>query len=103
MRGEIPAQFCVPFRKSANRPHLLLACEPKAIAAMFVLCVVIAFSVPTLKGLAAALVLFFVSRYGLRAMATEDPILLTVHHESQRYSQGFWTSKPKRLHRWSHR
>jgi type IV secretory pathway TrbD component len=103
MRGEIPAQFCVKFHRSANRPHLLLGCEPTAIAAVFVLCVIVALSVPNFKGLGAAIALFLIARYGLRALAAEDPILIGIHHESQRYSQGFWTSKPKRPHRWRHR
>ena len=72
---EIPPQFCARFRESANRPHLLLGCEPTAIAAAFVLCVVIGYSAPTLWGIGGAISLFFVLRHGLRAMAAEDPIL----------------------------
>jgi type IV secretory pathway TrbD component len=103
MQGEIPAQFCAKFRESANRPHLLMGCEPTAIAAVFVLCVIVAFSVPTFKGIGIAIALFFVLRYGLRTLAAEDPKLIGIHHQSQRYSQRFWTAKPRRPHRWFHR
>jgi type IV secretory pathway TrbD component len=103
MLVEIPPQFCARFRESANRPHLLLGCEPTAIALAFILCVVIAFSAPTLWGVTGSIFLFFVLRYFLRAMASEDPILIRIHHSSQQYNQAFWTSKPKRMHRWLRR
>jgi len=101
MLTEIPPQFCARFRESANRPQLLLGCEPTAIAGALFLCVVIGYSAPTLWGIGTAIVLFFILRRGLRAMAAEDPILIQVHYESQRYNQGFWTSKPRRQNRWS--
>jgi type IV secretory pathway TrbD component len=66
----------------------------------FIVCVVIAFSAPTMLGVTSAIVLFFVLRYFLREMASEDPILIRVHHASQQHNQGLWTSKPKRTHRW---
>jgi type IV secretory pathway TrbD component len=103
MMTEIPPQFCSRFRESANRPHLLLGCEPTAIAAAFVLCVVIGYSAPTLWGIGGAISLFFVLRHGLRAMAAEDPILIGIHHASQRYRQGFWTAKPRRHCGWLNR
>jgi type IV secretory pathway TrbD component len=103
MLVEIPPQFCARFRESANRPHLLLGCEPTAIAAAFVLCVIIGYSAPTLWGIGSAVVLFFLLRHGLRAMAAEDPILIGIHHASQRYHQGFWTAKPRERHRWFNR
>jgi type IV secretory pathway TrbD component len=77
-----------------------LGCEPTAIAAAFVLCVVIGYSAPTLWGIGGAISLFFVLRHGLRAMAAEDPILIGIHHASQRYRQGFWTAKPRRHCGW---
>jgi type IV secretory pathway TrbD component len=101
MQGEIPAQFRAKFRESANRPHLLMGCEPTAIAAVFVLCVIVAFSVPTLKGVFTAIALFFLCRYGLRALAAEDPKLIGIHHRNQRYAQRFWTAKSRRPHRWA--
>ncbi len=100
MLVEILPQFCARFRESANRPHLLLGCEPTAIAAAFVVCVVIGYSAPTLWGIGGALSLFFILRRGLRVMAAADPILIGVHHASQRYRQGFWTAKPRRPYGW---
>jgi type IV secretory pathway TrbD component len=97
---EIPAHYCAPFHESSNRPHLLLGCEPTAIAAAFVLCVVIAWSFLTWWGLGGAVFLFLFLRQGLREMAKDDPILLTVHSNSQRYNRGFWTAKPLRAPRW---
>ena len=44
--------------------------------------------------------LFLFLRQILREMAKDDPQLLKVHHESQRYNQGFWTAKPMRAQRW---
>ncbi len=103
MLVEILPQFCARFRESANRPHLLLGCEPTAIAAAFVLCVIVGYSAPTLWGIGSAVVLFFLLRHGLRAMAAEDPILIGIHHASQRYHQGFWTARPRERHRWFNR
>jgi type IV secretory pathway TrbD component len=103
MMTEIPPPFCARFRESANRPHLLLGCEPTAIAAAFVLSVIVGLSAPTWWGIVGAIGLFFVLRHGLRAMAAEDPILFGVHYESQRYRQGFWTAKPRKQHRWRNR
>jgi type IV secretory pathway TrbD component len=100
---EIPPQFCARFRESANRPHLLLGCEPSAIALAFLLCLVIGYSAPTFWGISGAIVLFLLLRRGLRAMAVEDPILIKVYDQSQRYRQGFWTAKPQCPHRWLHR
>jgi type IV secretory pathway TrbD component len=103
MQGEIPAQFRAKFRESANRPHLLMGCEPTAIATVFVLSVIVAFSVPTFKGVGLAIALFFVLRYGLRTLAAEDPKLIGIHHHSQRYAQRFWTARSKHPHRWASR
>jgi type IV secretory pathway TrbD component len=100
---KVAAQFRAKFHESANRPHVLLGCEPTAITAAFVLCVIVAYSAPTLWGIGIAIILFFLMRLGLRAMADEDPILIRVHYEAQRYQQGFWTAKPKQPHRWKHR
>jgi hypothetical protein len=33
-------------------------------------------------------------------MAKDDPQMLKVHHESQRYNQGVWTAKAVREQRW---
>lgn len=98
---DIPAYYCAPFHESSNRPHLLLGCEPSAIAALFLGCVVLCFSVPTWWGIGGTVVVFVFLRQVLREMAQTDPYLITVHHESQRYNQGFWTAKSlsKRLWR----
>jgi type IV secretory pathway TrbD component len=103
MHYEVPAEFRAKIRESANRPNLLMGCEPTAIAAVFVLCVIVAFSVPTLKGAFTAIALFFLCRYGLRALATEDPKLIGIHHNNQRYQQRFWTAKPRRPYLWRSR
>jgi hypothetical protein len=64
---------------------------------------VIGYSAPTLWGIGGALSLFFILRRGLRVMAAADPILIGVHHASQRYRQGFWTSKPRKAYGWLNR
>ena len=100
---DIPEQFCAPFHESSNRPHLLLGCEPTAIGVAFVLCIIIGFSVPTWWGIGLAVFLFLFLRQILREMAKEDPYMLSVHHEAQRYGQAFWTAKPTRSQRWRSR
>ncbi len=97
---EIPDLYCAPFHESSNRPHLLLGCEPTAIAAAFVLCIVVGLSIPTFWGIAGSVFLFFFLRELLREMAKEDPYMISVHYESQRYNQSFWTAKPMRARRW---
>jgi type IV secretory pathway TrbD component len=97
---DVPQIYCAPFHESSNRPHLLVGCEPTAIAVAFVLCVVIGYSCPTWWGIGGAVFLFLFLRQVLREMAKEDPQMLTVHHESQRYNQEFWTAKPSRAQRW---
>jgi hypothetical protein len=44
MQIEIPAHFCAKFRQSANRPHLLIGCEPTAIALALIVSVIIGYS-----------------------------------------------------------
>jgi type IV secretory pathway TrbD component len=100
MEVQIPAPLCAPIRQSANRPHLLVGCEPTAIMLALVLCIVIGYSVPTLYGIGGAIVLFLGLRQILQEMANKDPHLIAIHHESQRYRQGFWTAKAGRAHRW---
>lgn len=100
---EIPRQFCERFRQSANRPHLLMGCEPTALAAALIVCVIIGYSVPNVWGITGAITLFIVLRHVLHFMASEDPLLITVHHNSQRYRQGFWTAKPRERYRWRSR
>ena len=97
---EIPDRFCAPFHESSNRPHLLLGCEPTALGIAFVIAVVIGYSVPTWWGIGSAACLFFFLREVLREMAKEDPKMISVHHNSQRYNRGFWTAKPLRVQRW---
>lgn len=97
---EIPKVYCSPFHESSNRPHLMLGCEPTALAAVFVVAVILGFSIPTWWGIAGTLFLFFFLRQILREMAKEDPRLITVHSESQRYNQGFWTAKPLQSKKW---
>jgi len=46
------------------------------------------------------MVLFLGLRQILQEMANKDPHLIAIHHESQRYRQGFWTAKAGRAHRW---
>ncbi len=100
MEIEIPAQFCAPIRQSANRPHLLVGCEPTAIMLALVLCIIIGYSVPTVYGIGGAIVLFFFLRHLLQEMAQKDPNLIAVHKESQRYQQGFWTANRLRVRLW---
>lgn len=97
---EIPEQFCTPFRASANRPHLILGCEPTALMMAAVLSIIIVFSAPNRYGIPFSVLLFIALRHLLRYMASEDPILISVHHESQRYNKGFWTARRVRPHRW---
>jgi type IV secretory pathway TrbD component len=97
---QIPEAYCAAFHQSANRPKLLVGCEPTAISLIFIICIIGGFSVPTWWGVACAAFLFLFLREMLREMAKQDAILLTVHHESQRYNQGFWTAKPRRVKRW---
>jgi type IV secretory pathway TrbD component len=100
MEIQVPAQFCAPIRQSANRPHLLVGCEPTALMLALVLCIVVGYSVPTAYGIGGAIFLFFLLRHLLQEMAQKDPHLIAVHHESQRYRQGFWTAKRLRVQRW---
>ena len=65
-----------------------------------VLCIVIGYSVPTFYGIVGAILLFLVLRHVLQEMEQKDPHLIAVHHESQRYRQGFWTAKTIRAQRW---
>jgi type IV secretory pathway TrbD component len=97
---QVPDLCCTPFHESSNRPHLIVGCEPTAIAAALVICIVIGFSVPTWWGIGGTVFLFLFLRQILREMAKDDPMLLTVHHESQRFNRGFWTAKPLRMHKW---
>ena len=97
---QIPAQFCAPIRQSANRPHLLVGCEPTALMLALVLCIIVGYSVPTVYGIGGAIFLFFLLLHLLQEMAQKDPHLIAVHHESQRYRQGFWTAKRLRVQRW---
>jgi type IV secretory pathway TrbD component len=100
MQIEIPAQFCAKFRQSANRPHLLMGCEPTAIALALIVSVIIGYSAPTLIGIGSAVALFLFLRHVLRQMAVEDPMLISIHHSSQRYRQKVWTAKPTRHAVW---
>ena len=78
----------------------MLGCEPTALAAVFVACIIIGFSVPTWWGIGLTVFLFLFLREVLRGMAKEDPRLISVHHESQRYNRAFWTAKPQKAQRW---
>ena len=98
---EVPGSYCTPFHESSNRPHLLSGCDPTALGISFVTCVVIGYSYPKWWFVILAACLFFVLRAGLRHMAKQDPLMLTVHFEAQRYNQGFWTAKPRNAARWS--
>jgi type IV secretory pathway TrbD component len=96
----IPEKYCSPFRPSANRPHLLLGCEPTPLLLAFVVALLIGWSFMTWWGVGLAALLFFFLRMLLREMAKADPYLTTVHAEAQRYNQNFWTAKPWRPSRW---
>ena len=98
---QIPEIYCAPFHESSNRPHLMLGCEPTALAAVFVVSLILGFSIPTWWGIGGSVFLFLFLRQVLREMAKEDPHLISVHHESQRYNQGFWTAKALRARGWS--
>jgi type IV secretory pathway TrbD component len=100
MEIEIPAQFCAPIRQSANRPHLLVGCEPTAIMLALALCIITGYSVPTMYGIGGAIFLFVFLRHILQEMAQKDPHLIAVHRESQRYRQGFWTANRLRVYLW---
>jgi hypothetical protein len=43
MEIQIPAQFCARIRQSANRPHLLVGCEPTALMLALVLCIIVGY------------------------------------------------------------
>lgn len=96
---QIPEQYCADFHESANRPHLLVGCEPTPIFVAFVFSVILGFSIPTWWGISGAVVSFLFLREVFRAMAKHDPLFMTVHHESQRYNQRAWTAKPIRAWR----
>ena len=89
---EIPDRYCAPFHESSNRPHLLLGCDPAGLAIAFILCVIVAYSFLTWWGFLSAMLLFFSLRMLLREMAKEDPQMLRLYYEAQRYNQGFWTA-----------
>lgn len=97
---DVPTNFCARFHESSNRPHLILGCEPTAIMLVFALSIVIVFSVPNRYGIGFSIGLFVFLRKMLQEMAKDDPRLITVHHNSQRYNAGFWTAKPRRPKRW---
>jgi type IV secretory pathway TrbD component len=78
----------------------LVGCEPTALMLALVLCIIVGYSVPTVYGIGGAIFLFFLLRHLLQEMAQKDPHLIAVHHESQRYRQGFWTAKRLRVQRW---
>jgi len=100
---EIPDNCHAPFHESALRSHLLAGCEPTAIFVVFVVCVILGFSVPTIWGIFGDVLLFVFCRQVLVEMAKQDPKLITVHHEKQRYNQGVWTAKPQVAVRWRSR
>lgn len=87
---DIPDQYCAAFHESANRPHLMLGCEPAGLVLAFIGCVVLAYSILAWWGLLLAMVLFFFLRLVLREMAKQDPQMLRMYYEAQRYNQGFW-------------
>jgi type IV secretory pathway TrbD component len=62
--------------------------------------VVVVLSVPNRYGIGLSIGLFFFLRKMLQEMAKDDPRLIEVHHNSQRYNRGFWTAKPIRAKRW---
>ena len=100
---EIDIRYCAEFHESANRPHLLVGCEPTPIVLAFVIAVVLGYSAPTWWGISGSALLFLFLREVLRGMAKEDPIFMGIHFESQRYNQGAWTAKPKRAATWRSR
>src|SRR5579863_1513917 len=55
MLTEIPTQFCAKFHEPANRPHLILGCEPAAIALAFLLSIVLGYSAPNFWGIRSSL------------------------------------------------
>jgi type IV secretory pathway TrbD component len=71
MEIQIPAQFCARIRQSANRPHLLVGCEPTALMLALVLCIIVGYSVPTWYGVGGAILLFFVLRQLLQEMGAK--------------------------------
>jgi len=97
---EIPAQYCAPFHESANRPRLLLGCEPAAIAGLTFSLVALCFSVPTWWGICGSVALFFFLRQVLQEMAKADPFLITVYLCSRLYHRGFWTAQHLSARTW---
>lgn len=89
---DIPEQYCAAFHESCNRPHLMLGCDPAGLALAFIVSVVVAYSLLTWWGSLGALSLFLFLRLVLRELAKEDPRMLRVYYEAQRYNQGFWTA-----------
>jgi type IV secretory pathway TrbD component len=93
MSDAIPP-FAVPFRESANRPHLVVGCEPLPIMAALVLCVITAFSLVSLWGIVLSIGMFTFLRTLLRDLAEKDPNFFAKHRENQRYNkQVIWLSK----------
>ena len=97
---DIPEIYTEKFHESANRPDLILGCEGGALGAIFVLTLILCFSIPTWWGIGGSVFLFLFLRQVLREMAKEDPHMLAVHSESQRYNQGFWSAKPQDARTW---
>jgi type IV secretory pathway TrbD component len=94
MQIEIPAQYCADIRRSANKPLLLMGCDPLAIIAVGMLSLFVAFSVTPMRyGIGGALAVFFVGRQLLHTLAKKDPFLLRVYQSNRRYARGFWTAQ----------
>jgi len=97
---EIPERSTAAFHRSANRPALLLGCDPIGLGIAFCFCLIVALSLASLWGILLAMGLFVSLRTLLAQMAGFDPKLFRLHFNSQLYRQGFWPAKPVRRPEW---
>jgi len=98
MEVEVPPQYLVDIRKSANQPLLWFGCEPTAFIALAMVAGGILFSLwgkdRIMLAIFVAALFFFVCFKVLQMYGEKDPIYLTVYLKNLKYKHGFWTAKP---------
>jgi type IV secretory pathway TrbD component len=99
---EIPFEYCAPIRESANRPHLLMGCEPFLVGAAVFVAVVWVLSLWSLIGVVTGAVVFLFLIQTFRQMAKKDPYWMRIWFDGKRWIQGWWPahSQPPRLRNW---
>jgi type IV secretory pathway TrbD component len=93
---EIPAEYCAVIRESANRPHLLLGCEPWLVALACLLTAVWVISFLSILGFLTGGMLFFFSIQLFRQMAKKDPYWVRIWLDGKRWLQGYWPAQSAR-------